>query len=200
VPQGVDLGAASTLPVAGLTALQALRAAGAVVGRRVLITGASGGVGRFAVQLAHQAGAHVIAVVGSPARGAGLAELGADEVVVGIDAVSEPVYAVLDNIGGPSLVRAFGLLEVGGALLSIGGASGEPAVFPPYATVGPRRSLMSFSLSGALGADLSYLVGLLEAKRLDPQIDWRGSWDRASEAVAQLLARKIAGKAVLEIH
>jgi NADPH2:quinone reductase len=67
-PQEVDFGAASALPVAGVTALRALRALGSLIGRRVLVTGASGGVGRFAVQLAHLAGAHVIASVGAPGR------------------------------------------------------------------------------------------------------------------------------------
>jgi NADPH:quinone reductase-like Zn-dependent oxidoreductase len=71
LPDSVEFHAAAALPVAGVTALQALRALGPVVGRRVLITGASGGVGRFAVQLAARAGAHVIAAVGSAARGAG---------------------------------------------------------------------------------------------------------------------------------
>jgi NADPH2:quinone reductase len=56
------------------SALRALRASGPLLGKRVLITGASGGVGRYAVQLAHQSGAYVIAVVGSEARGRGLKE------------------------------------------------------------------------------------------------------------------------------
>lgn len=63
LPDSVDLGAASTLPVAGVTALQALHRLGPILGRRVLVTGASGGVGRFAIQLAARAGAHVIASV-----------------------------------------------------------------------------------------------------------------------------------------
>jgi NADPH:quinone reductase-like Zn-dependent oxidoreductase len=74
VPIPVDLAEAATLPVAGVAALGALRAAGAVLGKRVLVTAARpGGVGGFAVQLAALAGAHVIASVGSAARGAGLA-------------------------------------------------------------------------------------------------------------------------------
>jgi NADPH:quinone reductase-like Zn-dependent oxidoreductase len=103
----VDLGAASTLPVAGVTALQAVRALGSVLGRRVLVTGASGGVCRFAVQLAARAGAQVIAAVGNQARGEGLVGLGAAEVVVGLDGVTEPVHGVLDNVGGDLLTRAF---------------------------------------------------------------------------------------------
>jgi NADPH:quinone reductase-like Zn-dependent oxidoreductase len=200
VPDDVDIAAASTLPVAAGTALRALRAVGGVLGRRVAITGASGGVGRFAVQLAHLAGAQVVAVVGSEARAAGLKELGADEVVVGIDALVEPVYAVLENVGGTTLTRAFSLLEVGGVLLSIGAASGEPSAFAPYSTVGPQRSLVSFTLGAALGADLAYLVGLLQAGRLDPQIGWRGSWIHAADASEALLARRVPGKAVLTVE
>jgi NADPH:quinone reductase-like Zn-dependent oxidoreductase len=90
VPAGVDLSAASTLPAAGVTALQALRALGSVLGRRVLVTGASGGVGRFAVQLAVLAGAEVVASVSRPARGTGLAGLGAAEIVVGLETCPHP--------------------------------------------------------------------------------------------------------------
>ena len=126
VPEAVDLPTAAALPVAGVTALQAIRALGPVVGRRVLITGASGGVGRFAVQLAARAGAHVIAAVGSAARGDGLASLGAAEVVVGLDNLAEPVFGVLDSVGGPLLAQAFSLVGEGGSVQSIGMASGEP--------------------------------------------------------------------------
>ncbi len=203
LPEGMDIGLAAALPVAGVTALRALRIPGNLLGRRVLITGASGGVGRFAVQLAHRAGAHVIAIVGSEARGAGLADLGADEVVVGIDSINKPVFAVIENVGGPMLATAFRLLEQGGSLVSIGAASGEVTTFPPYSTVGPRRSLISFQMGaegGPSGADLAYLAGLVHAGTLDPQVSWRGNWQRAAEAVQLLLDRKINGKAVLEIN
>jgi NADPH:quinone reductase-like Zn-dependent oxidoreductase len=201
LPDNVDVGAAATLPIAGVSALRALRASGPLLGKRVLITGASGGVGRYAVQLAHRAGANVIAVVGSEARGRGLAALGADEIVVGLDRVQSPVHAVLDNVGGPQLVRAFQLLAPGGLVQAIGAASREPSTFPPGAFVGPDRGIVGFIMlqHGPVADDLQYLVGLLAAGELDPQIDWRGSWDRASEAEQLLLARKIAGKAVLDI-
>jgi NADPH:quinone reductase len=91
--------------------LRALRRLGPVLGRRVLITGASGGVGRFAVQLAARAGAHVVAAVGRPERGAGLAELGAAEVVSGgLARVRDPVCGVIDNVGGQLLADAYALL------------------------------------------------------------------------------------------
>ncbi|MEA2741169.1 MAG: hypothetical protein QOH05_4476 [Acetobacteraceae bacterium] len=85
LPETVSFAQAATLPVAGLTALRTLRHGGPLIGRRVLITGAAGGVGTLAVQIAARSGAHVTAVVGAPERAAGLQALGATEVVEGID-------------------------------------------------------------------------------------------------------------------
>nr|WP_062339349.1 zinc-binding dehydrogenase [Herbidospora sakaeratensis] len=199
VPEEVDLGAAATLPVAGVTALRALRRLGFVTGRRVLVTGASGGVGRFAVQLGAAAGAHMIASVGSAARSEGLAELGAAEVVVGLDGVEPGLHGVLDNVGGPQLAQAFALLAEGGSVQVIGATSGEPTVFEPYATVGELRSIQSFLMGAQLAGDLAILVGMLAAGRLDPQIGRRMDWRDVACAVESLFARQIAGKAVLDV-
>jgi NADPH:quinone reductase-like Zn-dependent oxidoreductase len=201
VAAGTDLGAASALPVAGVTALQAVRGLGAVLGRRVLVTGASGGVGRFAVQLAVRAGAHVVAAVGAPGRGEGLTELGAAEVVVGLDGVTEPVHGVLDNVGGDLLTTAFSLLGPGGTALSIGKASRQATVidFEAERHRGGRRRLAPFVIDSPIGVDLAYLVSLLETKEIDPQIGWRGSWGRAGEAATALLSRQVRGKAVLDL-
>ena len=88
IPDAVSDAAAAVLPIAGLTAWRALELGGLLLGSRVLVTGAAGGVGRLAVQLANLAGAEVTAVVGRPERRAGLVQLGATDVVVGIDAAS----------------------------------------------------------------------------------------------------------------
>jgi NADPH2:quinone reductase len=200
VPRSVDLAEVATLPVAGLAALRALRAAGSVLGRRVLITGASGGVGRFAVQLAARAGAYVIASVGSLARGEGLDEAGAKEVLVGLEGLDQPVDVVLDNVGGPRLVEAWHLLAPGGNLQSIGWTSGEPAVFDPYSTVGPPKSLSSFLNAGEAGADLATLVNLVADGSLSVEIGWRGTWDGIAEAVRALRGRRVNGKAVLDVR
>lgn len=201
LPDSVDFGTAAALPVAGVTALQALHALGSVVGRRVLITGASGGVGRFAVQLAARAGAHVIAAVGSPARGAGLAELGAAEVVVGLAEVAQPVFGVLDNVGGDLLAEAFSLVGDGGSLQSIGMASNSPSTidFEAERRTGARKRLEPFTVRTPFGPDLDYLVELVAAGRIDPQIGLRTSWEDVSEAAAALLGRRVVGKAVLDL-
>jgi NADPH2:quinone reductase len=200
VPRSVDLADAAALPVAGLAALRAIRAAGPLLGRRVLITGASGGVGRFAVQLAARAGAHVIASVGSVARGECLATRGADEVVVGLEGLDQPVDVVLDNVGGPQMVEAWQLLAPGGSLQSIGWTSGEPAVFPPYSTVGSPKSLSSFLNEGEAGADLATLVQLLADRSLTVEIGWRGPWEQIADAVEMLRGRRLNGKAVLDVR
>jgi threonine dehydrogenase-like Zn-dependent dehydrogenase len=96
LPGAVGAAQAATLPVAGLTALKALDRIGNLIGRRVLVTGASGGVGRFAIQLAAHGGAHVTALA---RRAAGLAELGADEVVSELDAGGPRFDAVLESVG-----------------------------------------------------------------------------------------------------
>jgi len=201
LPDSVDFGPAAALPVAGVTALQSLRALGPVVGRRVLITGASGGVGRFAVQLAARAGAHVIAAVGSTARGSGLKALGATEVVVGLADVAEPVSGVLDNVGGPLLAEAFSLLADGGSLQSIGMASNQPSTidFEIERRSGVRKRLEPFTVRTPFDRDLTYLVELLAAGELDPQIGLRTSWNDVSEAAEALRDRRVAGKAVLDV-
>ena len=201
LPDSVDFGPAAALPVAGVTALQSLRALGSVVGRRMLITGASGWVGRFAVQLAARAGAHVIAAVGSTARGAGLKALGATEVVVGLADVAEQVSGVLDNVGGPLLAEAFSLLDDGGSLQSIGMASNQPSTidFEVERRSGVRKRLEPFTVRTPFGPDLAYLVELLAAGELDPQIGLRTSWNDVSEAAEALLDRRVAGKAVLDV-
>jgi NADPH:quinone reductase len=199
LPPTVPPAHAAALPVAGLAALQALRAAGLAPGKRVLVTGASGGVGHFAVQIAAHDGAHVIASVGSPGRGGDLRDAGADEIVIGLDSIDEPLDIVLDCVGGSTLTGAWDLLAPGGSLQSIGWSSSEPATFRPYATIGPPKSLTSFLISAPVGDDLATLVSLLEAGHLTVDIGWQGSWHDIDHAADSMLGRTLRGKAVLEI-
>ncbi|WP_409463993.1 zinc-binding dehydrogenase [Amycolatopsis sp. GA6-003] len=207
VPDGADLGAISTIPVAALSALHVLRRMGQVLGRRVLVTGASGGVGRYAVQLAARAGAEVVAISRDPGQEEGLRALGAHEVRTSIADVDRPVSGVLDNVGGPHLVAAFAKLEAGGTLIAVGRSAEADAVLPPEAFLGTEgrhdRSIRTFFLladpAADFSADLTWLAAETAAGRLDPGISWRGSWERHAEAVRALLDRRLHGKAVLEI-
>ncbi|MCX4546278.1 zinc-binding dehydrogenase [Streptomyces sp. NBC_01565] len=207
-PKATDPGALSTVPVAGLSALHVLRRMGSVQGRRVMVTGASGGVGRYAVQLAARAGAHVVAISRNPAQADGLRALGAHEVHPEPAAVRQTVSAVLDNVGGQYLVDAFAALAAGGTLFSVGRSSEADVVLSPDALLGNEgrhdRSIRTFFLFGDpatdFSADLTWLAGEIAASRLDPGISWRGPWTRHAEAVQALLGRRLHGKAVLDLE
>jgi D-arabinose 1-dehydrogenase-like Zn-dependent alcohol dehydrogenase len=96
-------------------------------------------------------------------------------------------------------VRAWGLLAAGGTLESIGWSSGEPALFPPYSTVGPAKRLSSFLIERPTAPDLAILVQLLADGALTVEIGWRGSWQRIHEAAENLADRRVTGKAVLDM-
>lgn len=201
LPDSVDFGTAAALSVAGVTAVQIVRRLGPVLGRRVLVTGASGGVGRLAVQLAARAGAHVVAAVGSVDRGAGLRELGADEVVVGLGGVA-PVHGVLEHVGGSMLADAFGLLDDGGTVIAVGAASGQPTLidFEAERMTMLRKTIEPFMTQWPVGPDLRYAIELARRGQLDAQIGYRDSWHNIDTAIEALLRRRVAGKVVLAVH
>jgi NADPH2:quinone reductase len=206
LPDDLGFDVAATLPVAGLTALGTLARGGALLGTRLAITGAAGGVGRFAVQLAHRGGAHVTGIVGRPERAQGLAELGADDVVVGLEPQGEPFDLVLESVGGASLAAAIDRLAAEGVVVSIGNSSGETTSFDPrvlYRKGSPRIEGYFVTwelLHGRIGSEeLSYLASLAATGGLDSQIDFRMSWGDAAAAIDALLERRVGGKAVLTI-
>jgi NADPH:quinone reductase len=204
LPDGISFEQAATLPVAGLTALRALEIGGFVVGRRVLITGASGGVGRFAIQLAKLAGAHVTAIA---RRTEGLAELGADEVLPELARDGDTFDVVLDAVGGPVLGAALQRVAPRGTVISFAATVTEPVTYPTRELFSraPGAQLHGFYLfddaahTRAVGRDLRRLAELVAADRLDCQIDLTASWTEAAGATQALLERRVAGKAVLTI-
>jgi NADPH:quinone reductase-like Zn-dependent oxidoreductase len=205
LPDNVSFAQASTLPVAGLTALRTLRHGAPLLGKRVLITGAAGGVGTLAVQLAVRSGARVTAVVGRADRGAGLRELGAHEVIQGIDHAQSRFGLILESAGGASLAHAIKLIEPRGAVVVYGNSSGEPtpvsfADFRPA----PNSRVQSFSYfyseaEDRFAPDLALLVSLIADGSLKPQIGIERSWSGFTEVAAQLRDRRVAGKAVFLI-
>ncbi|HWI07554.1 MAG TPA: zinc-binding dehydrogenase [Solirubrobacteraceae bacterium] len=204
LPDAVSFAQAATLPVAGITALRALEICGFVLGRRVLVTGASGGVGRFAVQLAALAGAHVTAVSRNEERARGLRELGADEIVHDLD--GEQRYdAVVEGVGGATLGAALRRVAAHGVVVSFASSDPDPVSFPARALFrrapGARlHGLFVFedvARTGNGGRDLGRLAALVASGRLDAQIDREESWREPGPAIAALLARRVAGKAVL---
>ena len=127
VPDGVPWDQAGGFPEAFSTAHDALFAqAGLTVGERVLISGAAGGVGTAAVQLAHAAGAHVVAAVRSPDLHHEVRSLGADEVVEPDAAAGHGPYDVsLELVGAPGVAAAIPSMAVGGRIVVIGVGAGS---------------------------------------------------------------------------
>jgi NADPH:quinone reductase-like Zn-dependent oxidoreductase len=207
LPDSVSFAAASTLPIAGVTALQALRRGGLLLGRKVLVTGAAGGVGRFAVQLAHLSGAYVIAVARDDDRAAGLRALGADEIVHELEAEGPPLDLVLESVGGQSLANALARVSFGGDVVSYGNSSAADARVTPRSFFGRAHGarLHAYLVFEAVdrgeptAADLQLLAKLVAKGRLDPQIAMQGSWRDPVPAIQALLERRVNGKAVLLI-
>ncbi|WP_214412616.1 quinone oxidoreductase family protein [Sphaerisporangium fuscum] len=155
VPEGLDDGDASMLPMGGPVALRVLRTGGLAAGETVLVDAAAGGIGHLAVQFAKILGAgRVIATAGSPAKLDFVRDLGADVAVDYTDddwpdqvreAAPEGVDVVVDSVGGPTLLRAFGLLAPFGRVVVYGAAGGELSAVP-VTSVLRLNSLVGFSL------------------------------------------------------
>jgi NADPH2:quinone reductase len=204
LPGAVDAAPASTLGVAGLTALRLVRMAGSLAGKRVLLTGASGGVGHFVVELAATQGALVTAVSSSPARGERLLALGAAELVTDVQAAEGPFAVILESVGGASLEAAVARLEPHGTLLWFGQAGRQPATLDFFAVVSPAAyaAIVPFSYwrTGASDADdLATLVRLVAAGHLHPEIGLRADWHETPAVLLALAERRIRGNAVLTI-
>ncbi len=204
LPDAVSFEQAASLPVAGLTALRALEVGGFVVGKPVLVTGASGGVGRFAIQLAKLAGAHVTALA---RRTEGLRELGADAVIEEIDLTGPTYDLIVDAIGGSVLGAAIQRVAPGGTVVSFASTVPEPVSYPARELFAraPRAKVYGLYIFAELahtrtgGSDLRRLADLVAAGKLDPQIDLTLSWREAATAIEALLDRRVNGKAVLTI-
>ncbi len=205
LPDDVSFAAAATLPIAGITALRTLRYGGFLLGRRVLITGAAGGVGRFAVELAARAGARVTGVVGGPERAEGLQELGAAEVVTRLEDLSGLFDLILESVGGNMLATAIHHVAPTGTVVVFGNSSGESTSisFGDFAgRAGVRLQSYVSYLSGtpeSYGEDLALLVSLIADGKLHPQIGSDRSWRELLQVIHDLRERHIPGKAVFHV-
>lgn len=196
---------AATLPIAGVTALRLLRRGGSLLGGRVLVTGAAGGVGRFAVELAGRGGAEVTAIARDAERASGLADLGASTVLDEIGAAEGRYDLILESVGGASLEAAVGLVAPGGLILVFGNSSGEPAQisFADFrGAAGAAVEAFFVYESGdppSFGHDLQLLADMVADGRLHPQVGLEVPWSEAGTAFEALARRQINGKAVLVV-
>jgi NADPH:quinone reductase-like Zn-dependent oxidoreductase len=196
---------AATLPTAGLTALRALEVAGLVLGKRVLVTGATGGVGRIAIQLARESGAHVTALVRDAALAQELLrELGAADVV---ETLAGDFDVIIDGVGGATFGLAIEHVAARGIVVNIATQGDDETVTFHAARFDRAQGARIYTLnlpdelaSHASGSsDLARLCRLMADGRLDGQIELEGSWREPSRALDALLERRIGGKAVLQV-
>ena len=200
----VSFPAAASLPVAGLTALRTLRHGAPLLGKRVLITGAAGGVGNLAVQLAARSGARVTAVVGNRQRGDVLDGLGAAEIVTAIENAQGRFGLILESAGGASLTAAIERIEARGTIVVYGNSSREPTPlnFRDFADhQNARIQAFHYFTSEAeerFGPDLALLAGLIADGSLKPRVV-EHNWRDLSRIGPLLRDRQIPGKAVFHI-
>ncbi|MBN9221996.1 MAG: zinc-binding dehydrogenase [Mesorhizobium sp.] len=201
VPDAVAFASAATLPVAGTTALRTLRHGGDLAGLKVLITGASGAVGRFQVQIAREQGGLVTAVAASRHE-EDLRQLGAGRVVASIDLATGPFSLITESVGGESLARAIEQVAPGGTIVMFGSSSGEltPIGFRQFVPghEGARLQTFAYYASGpSIGADIALLLAMVVAGRLETRIALTVPWTGIAEALEALRQRSFSGKAVL---
>jgi NADPH:quinone reductase len=207
LPDEVDFATAATLPVAGLTALMALERGGSLLDRSVLITGASGGVGYFACQLAAEAGAIVTAQVRRDDLVDFVTGARADRAIVGEDFERYAPYdLVLDSIGGDVLPAVLAQLAPDGTCVMFGATAGANVTFNASRFYGQGGlNLYGFILfhevkrqPAAVG--LARLVKLVASGALVPHIDVEADWSEIAGVAQQLTDRRFLGKAVLKIE
>ena len=203
LPDDVSFASAATLPVAGTTALRTLRHGGDLAGQQVLITGASGAVGRFQIQIAHQQGGRVTAVAAAR-HGDDLRGLGAEQIVESIELAGGPFSLITESVGGKSLAHAFERVAPGGTIVMFGSSSGEltPVGFRQFVPghEGARLQTFAYYTSGSgIGADIASLLALVAAGRLETRVALTVSWTDIAQALDALRQRSISGKAVLTI-
>jgi NADPH2:quinone reductase len=201
LPKSVSFAQGASLPIAGLTALRALRVDGPVLGRRVLVTGATGGVGQFAVQLAVVAGARVTALIHAPEGEEGVRALGADEVVTSLDDDTlGPFDLVLEGVGGAVLKGAVHRLAPGGTVAAYGAVAGPTQLsFQDFGS-GPLGKVLGFFHAypqETKGADLGTLADLVGDGRLTPLLGLVRDWEETREVLEALRNGEVRGKAVL---
>ena len=208
-PAGLSFVEAGAIDAAALTALQGLRDHGRVrPGQRVLIYGAGGGVGTFAVQIAKALEAHVTAVT-SPRNMDVVRPLGADVLVDYTKedvATREPRYDVILDVAATRSLRDLRrMLVPGGTLVCPGAAKrgGWLGILARLLAVMVRsralRQRVVFYIASVTRDDLAYLTALIEAGRLRPAIDRTYPLDDAREAVRYAMSGQARGKIVITV-
>lgn len=208
MPANVSFSEAAAVGIAGVTALQAVRDVGKVApGDKVLINGASGGVGTFAVQIARFLGAEVTGVC-STRNVSMVRTIGADHVIDytqdNYTERDERYDVIVDNVGNHPLTANTGVLEDDGRFVLVGGEKGD-WIAP---LKGPIKTIllapfvdqeMSSLLAQLKQEDLEFLAGLMESGDLKPVIDREFQLDSVAEAIRYSETGRARGKIIVTI-
>ncbi len=208
IPEGVTDAQAASLPVAGLTALHALRKGG--LGRKVLVDGASGGVGHFAIQLAAASGAQVDSHVRRQEQRSLVEASSTGGVAVGetLEAArpSGPFDLIIDSVGGSALSAAMTMLRRNGVCVTVGATEGAHVSFDSTAFFrASGTSLLGLVLGDDIAATepaadgLALLLRLVKQGVLKPTIGIEAPWTEVATIARQLIDRGFAGKAILHL-
>ena len=209
LPASVTFAQAATIPTAGLTAFRALQQGGLLLNKHVLITGSTGGVGRFALQLARLSGAYVVGTVRHTRHETVVHEAGADEVIVGDDLAPAraygPYHLIIDLVGGKTLESAIPLLATGGTCVIVGASASPSATIDFGALIRTgRATLYALNMyaefdSRPRSEDLAWLAQMVAEQQLRTPIEVEASWHEIGEVAQRLLQRQFTGKAVLHL-
>jgi NADPH:quinone reductase-like Zn-dependent oxidoreductase len=185
---------AAVLGISGMTALQAIDSADVRAGSTLLVIGASGGVGSYAVQIARGLGARVTGV-SRAAKADFVRSLGAERVIA-YDRAADgdpggPYDAIIDTGGDTSLSRLRSMLTPRGTLVIVGGEGGDAVsgILSPFV-----RQRLTFIVNRERQADLERLRDLVEDGTVKPALDTVYPLDQAAEAVRHLVAGHTQGK------
>lgn len=212
IPEAVSFEAAVAIEVSGLTAQIALEQARELAGKKVLVTGASGGVGLVAIQLARAAGAHVTALVRDDISAEVVTTAGANTIATGVDEAkaSGRYDLIIDLVGGALLGQAMTWLASRGVCVLAGNAGGAQTTFDAdLFRHGDHPAFGGTTLYGLyLGEeltrrapmhDVAKLLGQVATGALDPMIGVSAPWTEIDDVARRLIDRGFKGKAVLTL-
>ncbi|WP_210330497.1 NAD(P)-dependent alcohol dehydrogenase [Aliikangiella sp. G2MR2-5] len=209
LPQRISFDTAAAIPVAGLTALQAVRDQGLIKpGQKVLINGASGGVGTMAVQLAKSFGAEVTGVC-STRNLEMVKSLGADRVIdykqSNYTLLNNRYDLIVDMVGNHSILSNLDVLTPNGRLVSVGGDKGDwiAPLKRPIASmiVAPfvDQAVISF-VSEVKQKDLEFLINQVYENKMNSQIDREYQLRDIGKAIDYLATRRARGKVLIQVE
>ena len=204
LPSACDSVTAATLPVAGVTAVGILRLARVHAGDRVLITGAAGGVGHFAVQVALQAKATVTGQARSEERAASFRDLGAEALIHPGDGspVDGEFDVVVDGIGGPMVGPLLDATAAGGRVVVYGNSADAESTFRVERFYSKGVTIFGFRVFTSVPPDqgvkdMASLADQAASGALDVEVQATAPLADALGPIADLYDRKVTGKVVV---